>query len=218
MVMELRENQTMMSSRDHKRITDAIRTAENNTSGDIFAVVAQQSDDYFYIAGFMAALWALVLGVVLALGAPFVSVHPGIFMLAAAQLASFSASLLLFYYFPSAKLLFVPRSVSYKRASNNAVRQFFAHGIHKTSDRCGILIFISLDEQYAEIVADMGINQRVAQADWDTMVGVLVDHARQGQVPDGLIEVIGSAGNLLGQHFPHKKGQKNELADRLIEI
>lgn len=207
-----------ISPQDHERITTAIGNAENHTSGEIYAVVAQQSDDYFFVAGFMAALWSLVLGCGLALIAPLLNIQPGLWVLAAAQLASFLASLAVFHLFPQVRLQFVPRSIAYRRASNNAVRQFLSHGIHKTSDRCGVLIFVSLAEHYAEIIADAGINQKVDQSDWDTMVGVLIDHARQGQIADGFVNAIGQAGTLLGSHFPAKKDQKNELSDRLIEI
>ena len=42
------------------------------------------------------------------------------------------------------------------RAHAEAMRQFFAQGLHKTEDRTGVLIFASAAERYAEIIADAG--------------------------------------------------------------
>ena len=119
---------------------------------------------------------------------------------------------------PALRLWFVPRSIAYKRASNNAVRQFLAHGIHTTEDRSGLLIFVSLAEHYTEIVADAGINAHVDQTQWDSMIGTLVAHAKRGELADGFVDVIHEAGGLLEKHFPPLEGQQNELDDRLIEI
>ena len=207
-----------ISAEDHERITKAIRNMETRTSGEIFAVVAQESDDYFFVAGFMAGLWALTLGCLLAIASTFLGVPISLSALAAAQLASFVSFLLIFRYFPEIRLTFVPRSIAYRRASNNAVRQFLAHGIHTTSDRSGVLIFVSLVEHYAEIVADSGINEKVDQSEWDSMIGALVDHAKRDKLADGFVEVINRSGVLLEEHFPKQEGQQNELDDRLIEI
>lgn len=207
-----------VTDEDHARITKAIRAVEKTTSGEVFAVVARQSDDYFFVAGFMAALWALLIGLAIALASLFVDIDITVATLASAQIASFLASLLVFRIFPAVRLWFVPRSIAYRRASNNAVRQFLAQGIHTTSDRSGVLIFVSLAEHYAEIIADSGINEKVDQTQWDAMVATLTEHARRGRVADGFIAVIENAGALLSQHFPPVKGEKNELNDRLVEL
>ena len=166
----------------------------------------------------MAALWSLTLGCLIAFISPFFDLQVSLAMLAAAQLSSLVTCLLLFSTFPSFKMIFVPRSVSFRRASNNAVRQFLARGIHTTENRTGVLIFVSLAEHYAEVVADEGINGKVDQKDWDDMVGDLISYARKDQVADGFVAAVGRAGDLLGKHFPVKEKQVNELDDRLIEI
>ena len=121
--MMKQSDSNLMSMQDHERITAAIVNAERNMSGEIHVVVAQQSDDYFYVAGFMAALWALVLGCLVALVSPLMGFRPDLWVLAAAQLASFASSLALFFLFPTVRLLFVPRTIAHRRASGNAVRQ-----------------------------------------------------------------------------------------------
>ena len=207
-----------ISVEDHRRISTAIKDAETKTCGEIFAVIARQSDDYFFVAGFFAALWALLFGLVIALGAYFLEYPVSVLALASAQLASFAATLGVFWMFPEIKRHFVPRSIAYRRASNNAVRQFLAHGIHTTEDRSGVLIFVSLSERYAEVVADAGINAKVDQSEWDSMVGNLVQHARMGDLAEGFMVTIEQAGALLAEHFPPQDGQKNELDDHLIEL
>ena len=212
------ENIQTITAEDHARISLTIKNVEQNTSGEIYAVVARESDDYLFVAGFMAAFWALLIGVVLALISWFWNLEIGVVLLAAAQLASFAASMAIFKAFPATKLWFVPRSVAYKRASNNAVRQFLAHGIHTTSDRSGVLIFVSLAEHYVEIVADAGINEKVDQSEWDKFVSILTSSAAAGNLGDGFVAVIEKSGKLLAEHFPPIEGQMSELDDRLVEI
>ena len=207
-----------ISAEDHERITAAIRTVEKRTSGEIFAVVAKQSDDYFYIAGFVAAFWALLVGVLVSLASMIWSFELPILSLAIAQLVALLLAVILFIVFPMSRLWFVPRATAWKRASGNAVRQFLAHGIHTTKDRSGVLIFISLAERYAEVVADEGINSKVEQKVWDELVAGIVGHARRENLTEGFIEAIERAGAVLEEHFPPAKGQQNELDDRLIEI
>jgi len=207
-----------ISTEDHERITAAIRAVEKRTSGEIFAVVAKQSDDYFYIAGFVAAFWALLVGVLVSLASMIWSFELPILSLAVAQLVALLMAVILFIVFPMSRLWFVPRATAWKRASGNAVRQFLAHGIHTTKDRSGVLIFISLAERYAEVVADEGINSKVEQKVWDELVAGIVGHARRENLTEGFIEAIERAGAVLEEHFPPAKGQQNELDDRLIEI
>lgn len=207
-----------VTAEDHVRITAAIGDAEKKTSGEVYAVVAHQSDSYFFVSGFMAAVWTLFLGTVAAVLALVLDINLPAIVLAGAELASFLASLAVIWFFPSLRYLLVPRSIAYRRASNNAMRQFLSHGIHTTSDRSGVLLFMSLAEHYAEVVADEGINARVQQGDWDGIVSAMTSHAANGQVADGFIVAIEEAGALLAQNFPPNKDPKNELNDRLVEI
>jgi putative membrane protein len=41
-----------MTPQDHACVTEAIRTAEQGTSGEIYCVVARSSDSYFFPAAF----------------------------------------------------------------------------------------------------------------------------------------------------------------------
>ena len=55
----------------------------------------------------------------------------------------------------------VPRAVRRARAHRAALEQFVVRGITRTKNRTGVLIFVSLAERYARIIADEGIAAKV---------------------------------------------------------
>ncbi|MEM9106088.1 MAG: TPM domain-containing protein [Pseudomonadota bacterium] len=208
----------VLSETDHQRVTEAVRAAESQTSGEIHCVVCRQSDPYFLAAGFYFSAGVLLIGFMLALflERSWYSVTP--LVLAGAQLAAWLAGLLVLWGFPSLRLLLVPRNISYRRAHAHAVQQFFARNIHTTGSRTGVLIFVSLAERYAEIIADNEISKQVSQDDWNAIVADLMEGARRHALADALITAVERSGDVLKTHFPARKGQKNELPDHVVEL
>jgi putative membrane protein len=80
------------------------------------------------------------------------------------------------------------------------------------------LIFVSLAERYARIVAGAEIAARVPQARWQEAVDALIAHARDGLVAEGFVAAIEMCGNELAKHFPPADVNRNELPDRLYVI
>ena len=70
-----------------------------------------------------------------------------------------------------------------------------------TKDRSGILIFVSLAERYARIIADDGIAARVPQPQWQGAVDALIAHMRDGRIADGFIAAIERCGDVLASTF-----------------
>ncbi|WP_048647331.1 TPM domain-containing protein [Nitratireductor soli] len=214
--MEKRE--MMLSAEDHARVAAAIGDAERHTSGEIYCVLARDSDSYLHPACLIVAMVILILGPFIALGlhAWWVAASPVLF--ASAQLAAFAAAVLLVTLLPGLRAALVPRALKYRRAHENAQKQFLAHNIHVTKNRTGVLIFVSLAERYVEVVADHEIDARVDQAVWNDTVAMLLDHARRGALADGFVEAVGRVGAVLGEHFPAGRRNRNEIEDRLTEI
>src|SRR5690606_10122969 len=156
----------IVSSEDHARIAEAIRKAEAETCGEVYAVLAHSSDDYFFAAGFVATCGILVASVIAAFLAHWYWFNISLPVFGLAILAAFLTAMLLLRFMPSLRIPLVPRRVRYKRAHLNAVQQFVARNVHITENRTGILLFVSLAEHYAEVVADAGINSRVSQEEW----------------------------------------------------
>ncbi len=207
-----------MTPEEHSRVAQAVRQAEARTSGEIFCVLARASDSYFFPAACFVGMAILVVGLIVAilLDHWWYTIDLQVFL--GLQLLGIAAALLVLGLFPSLRVLYVPLSLRRRRAHDNAVRQFLSHNIHLTAARTGVLLFLSMEERYAEIIADSGINAHVSQESWNHVVDLLVSHVRQDRLADGFCAAIGEAGELLARHFPRETDDRNELDDRLVEI
>jgi putative membrane protein len=203
---------------EHARITAAIQSAEQGTSGEIYCVVARTSDSYFFPAAFtlIVAILLVSLATAFALEYWWLTLRAPLFV--AAQMLALGCALILLWLFPLLRIALVPRQLRYRRAHDNALKQFLSRNVHVTAARTGVLIFVSLAERYAEIVADSGINSRVDQSVWDDVVARLVADAREGRLADGFVSAVTTVGELLARHFPVSSTNPNELDDHLVEI
>jgi putative membrane protein len=207
-----------ISREDHERVAAAIRAAEAGTDGEIYCVMAHRSDGYFFPAAFMAMIGIMLAGLALAYAAEYWwwSIRLPHFVLADCLAAA--CALVLLWFAPALRIYLVPWQMRHRAAHDNAVRQFLARNIHLTAARTGVLIFVSLAEHYAEVIADAGIDSRVEQSVWDDVVRDLTAAARDDRLADGFIKAIEAVGAVLTKHFPVSPGDTNELDDRLIEI
>ncbi|MEQ8452594.1 MAG: TPM domain-containing protein [Nitratireductor sp.] len=208
----------VLSSADRQRVHQAIAAAEARTSGEIFCVLARRSDDYFFPAAFMLATGILITGVIAALALERLWADIGLAAFALSQATAFAAALAVIWLFPALRLHLVPRGLRYRRAHDNAVKQFLAHNVHRTDGRTGVLVFLSLAERYGEIVADAGIATKVAQKNWDDAVARLTACAAEARIADGFVDAVGFAADLLAPHFPKGADNPNELDDHLVEL
>ncbi|HDZ74194.1 MAG TPA: TPM domain-containing protein [Aurantimonas coralicida] len=203
---------------DHARIAAAISAAEAGTTGEIYAVFARTSDAYVFVPTTIALALSLVAALLAALFAPLAGFAISGLALVTSQLAATLALLALFALVPRLRMVFVPRAVAEDRAHRMALSQFFAHNIHATVGRTGVLIFVSEAERYAEIVADAEIAAKVPQEAWDSIVADLIAAARDDRLAEGYVQAIQAASAILTAHFPGDHANPNEIDDRLVEI
>jgi putative membrane protein len=201
-----------ISEQDRKRISTAIRLAEAKTSGEIVCVLAQTSSDTTALPILVAALFSLVLPWLL-VAFTTMSVHR---ILSLQAIAFFSLSVLLCL--PSVRTALMPRAARRAVAHRVAMEQFTIRGIARKKERSGILIFVSLAERYARIVADEGIASHVPQSEWQEAIDVLVAHTKGGHIADGFISAIEKCGNVLATKFPRSGTSRDELPDQIYLI
>lgn len=197
---------------EEARISKTIGDVERKTSGEILAVVATQSDGYLYVPFLVASLVALLVPW------PFIYLtwHPvqWIYLI---QLAVFGVIVALLL--PgNARLWFVPDSVKKMHAHRRAVEQFLVQDLHTATGRTGVLIFVSLAEHYAEIIADKGIHAKVPEGTWQAIVDQLTSDLANNDAANGFVTAIEACGKHLTHHFPPGSGNANEFPNHLIVL
>ncbi|AQS41960.1 MAG: Putative membrane protein [Candidatus Tokpelaia hoelldobleri] len=207
-----------ITDEERARIAQAVRVAESRTSGEIYVVLARESDDYFYTASFMMSFITLVLAILCAFWLHWSWRDIPLHYFGLGMLGFYLFCLFCLAVIPSLRLWLTPARVKQRHAHNNAVRQFLAHNVGRTSGRTAVLLFVSLAEHYAEVIADSGINARVQQQEWHDIVALLTSHARKGELAGGYVRAIDKAGALLAGHFPPDGRNENVLSDELVEI
>ncbi len=91
-------------------------------------------------------------------------------------------------------------------------------GVWDTERNNGVLVYLLLAERAIEIVADRGLKQHVASAEWSAIAETMQSAFRSGDFEGGLAHAIDAVNALLVQHFALRPGEHdvNELPDAPI--
>jgi putative membrane protein len=116
------------------------------------------------------------------------------------------------------RLALTPRATRGRRVRRRAVQYFRVGAERRTTARVGILLYLSLGERRAEIVADEAIHKAVPPERWGDAMAALIDEVRQGRAAEGMAAAVAQIGTILGESFPKTASDVNELPDRLIEL
>ena len=202
-----------LSEEDRARISSAIRASEARTTGEIVCVLARTSSaEAIGVPVMLAAILALAVPWLLMM---FTAVSLQL-MLSLQVLAFFGLVAVLCL--PRVRVALLPRAARRAFAHRAAMEQFVSRGVARTRERTGILIFVSMAERYARIIADEGIASRVAQEEWQGALDALRGHMRDGHIADGFVTAIERCGAVLAVHFPVAAGDRSELPDRIYLI
>lgn len=220
-----------LTAEDHDRVTAAVSAAEAQTDGEIVTVVAGRSDAYHDVALHWAVLaMLLVLALLAWQPAPVEWLHarlvdgwsatpPGWYLAFALLLMVVSFLLVRFAFaWDALRMLATPGATKTRRVARRALGLFRTAAEKRTKGSTGVLLYLSLAEHRAEIIADEAIHSRVAPEVWGDAMGVLITAVKDGRPGDGMAEAVAQIGKVLAEHFPRRHGDTNELPDRLIEL
>lgn len=203
----------ILTDSEKTTISEAIKSAESQSTGELVTVISEASDDYWFIPSLWASLIALLVPAVLILvgtwwdTATVFSIQLGVFL-----------GLVVLFRIPALKHALVPKSIKQLRASRVAREQFFIQGLQNTQGRTGILLFVSIAEHYVEVIADKGINDVVPDGTWDKVVNDFVTRVKAGQHAEGFITAINDCGEIMRKYFPASDVNPNELPNHLVEL
>ncbi|HEV2533101.1 TPM domain-containing protein [Phenylobacterium sp.] len=221
---------------DLEAIEAAVRGAEARTSGEIYCVVAEQSGHYGETPLAWAAGVALLGPALLLLGGVHVTVSAlfgdwtaaqvGAAAEAAARDVLVGAILLQAVLFAvvaivvalrPVRLALTPGFAKRHEVKRRAHEVFLTKNLHLTQHRTGVLIFVSLAERMAELVADDGIAAHVEPHVWDKAMAALSEGLRRGEPAAGFAAAVGLCGDVLAERFPaDPKDNPNELPDAVV--
>ncbi len=108
----------------------------------------------------------------------------------------------------------VPALLRGETARQRAVQVFSELRVWDTEANSGVLVYLLLADRDVEILADRGLNGRVAAAEWEAICREMESHFRQGEFEAGVLAGIARIDGLLRRHFPVTGENANELPDR----
>lgn len=88
-------------------------------------------------------------------------------------------------------------------------------GMHRTKDRNGVLIYVSVAQRRAAVIGDAGIHERLPQGFWNDTLRVILQEFKAGRFADGLCLGVERTGERLREHFPRASDDRNELSDEV---
>lgn len=223
----------MLDHEQHRIVSEAVAAAELSTSGEIVTVLADSSDGYTDVALVWAIAIAFTAMSVFAVWSDFyLGLWDGLFhggwasdwtrgevltMALGFGLLKFAGVLLVQLWRPL-RMFLVPGPVKSARVRNAAVRHFKVGAEKRTYGRTGVLIYLSMAEHRAEIVADEAIALKVPAEVWGLAMADMLAEIRKGCTAEGIAAGVRDVGAVLAEHFPRGSEDVNELPDRLIEL
>jgi putative membrane protein len=227
-----------LSPTELSAIEAAVQAAEARTTGEIYCVVAEESSDYGETPLAWAGGVALLAPAILLIAGVHVSIPDFFSTWSAAQVGEvietsvrsaligtivlqgilFTATALIVA-IPSVRRALTPRGLKRDRVRRRAAEQFLAKNLHLTRERTGVLIFVSLGEHMAELIADEGIAAQVDSKVWDQAMAALTEGLKRGQPAAGFTAAVGLCADVLAERFPPREGDNpNELPDAVVVL
>jgi putative membrane protein len=214
---------------ERKRVDAAVAAAEAKTSAEIVPVVATASGRYDRAEDIVGLAVGLLAMAATWLALPYVPPEPGswaphwlglleLLALIAVVVIGFILGVAIASRSARLRRVLVPRGEMVEDVLTRAHQAFSDSQVHHTAGRTGVMIYVSLLERQAVILADRQALETLGQPVIDILCNALLDRLRKGDPVNALIETITQAGDRLAAALPRAAGDKNEIGDALVTI
>jgi putative membrane protein len=212
-VGELLGANMFLTEEEAKQIEAKVAEVELGTAGELVVAVARRSDDYAAVRAPWAGAFTLMVAVLLYELFPWTDplwLLLGQLPVAVAGYALSGSGRVLRWICPAQALA--------AQVEARAAQIFVERGVANTRDRSGVLIYVSESERRVRLLADQGINERVAETEWQDDVALIVAGIGSGHAKDGLVTAIDRIGQLLAETFPPRPDDVNELPNSIVQV
>ncbi len=213
---------------DRERVNQAIQEAESATSAEILPVVARSSGRYDRPEDIVGLWFAALAMIIVWLVFPLPRIEVGnwdapapvwqLVALLAGALVGFVAGAFVGGRVDWLRRLFTPRTQMREEVYGRAREVFFDKRVHHTGGGSGVLLYVSLFEHMAAVIADQSILDKLGQEHIDKLCRELTQRLHEGTVIDALCGTATSLGRRLAPLLPRAEDDVNELSDALVVI
>jgi len=198
-----------------KQIEQAVSVAEQSTSGEIIPILVRSSVSQQLVRWLIALWWIIAVLVVLPI-LPMAFTSQQYLIL---EFLAISVGLLVVWTMPLPPIFFrmlVPPREVLRQVEARAELEFYRCRTQETAGKTGILLFVSLYERQAVVLADRGISSILPPSTWDDLLAMMLDGLKNHDAAAGYTNAIKKCGEILSMHFPLESGDQNELQNKLV--
>ena len=187
----------------------AVETIENASAVEVVVAVRRRSDRYVHANAIFGALVAFAgLATMLFASAEFgltsILVDPFVLGIGAGALVEL---------LPVIKRVLTPATWRREHVERAARATFVDRGVHNTTERSGVLVYISWLEQQVALIPDSGLARTLAPEAILEAEATLTAAMRRGGA--AVARALGGLATQLGAAMPRREGDVNELPDAI---
>ncbi len=224
----MRRASRLFNDDQRRQINEAIARAEGQTRAEIVPVVVTSSGRYDRPED-VVGLWVgvIAMAVVYVLLPPATN-EPGswggystglsLVWLVLAMVGGFVVGALVAGWVPMLRRIFTPNKQMRDEVQRRATQAFFDKSIHHTTDATGVLIFVSLFERRAVVLADQRVVEAIGQPALDEACAKLTSELATAGPTAAICDTVTALGEKLAPALPRQAGDVNEHPDELVTI
>ncbi len=198
-----------------ERIRKAVLDVEKQTSGEVVPVIVRSSAPRNHV--FWVLLFAIfsVLALTIHAFSDFVPANAEVALEVGNVVVSVILAMVLsrFAFFHR---LATPKVDLEAAAIARAELEFYQLNLKATKARTGVLVFVSLTEHVAVVLADEAISKLCPPETWEEAVAQLLGGVRKRDFVGGMCAAIELSGKVLAEKFPRAADDRDELPNRLV--
>ncbi len=207
--------QKILSQDDLDYLANAITEVELKTSGELRLIIARRSSSTSHVVPLLAFILATLFLMYLWSSRHYLMLGDTSWQMPVALVVAAGLALLLGRWPLLQRRLTWPSDLE-QQVMTRAELEFHREGLSATADGTGILIFLSVFERQAVVLADKGIAGKLDRTVWDEVIAHILDGFRQNTLRENLELAIRRCGELLNKQFPIQPGDKNELPNHVL--